>query len=86
MSKKKEISIDDLVGNKSTELKEPKQKENTVKISNTKKTATISVISTLLIIATIVGIFYGGMKFEQNRQHQIKVQATELAAELKPQK
>ena len=58
------------------------KKEETVK-NSTKKTAIVSVISTLLIVAVIAAIFYGGMKFEQNRQAVITTQAAELAGKLK---
>lgn len=69
----------DLIGK---ETKSKQKKEN--QMNSTKKTAILSVVSTIAVILAIAAIFYGGIKFEQNRQDVIAAQATELASKLKP--
>ena len=85
MAKTKEISIDELVGKENTEIIPPQKGTYTVKTSN-KKTIIVSVVSTLAVLAAIVAIFYGGMKYEQGRQDVIVKQAVELSSKmLKPE-
>lgn len=80
---KKEISIDELVGKDSTQLTQPKQKENQVKNQSNKKTIIVTVVSTLAVIAAIIAIFYAGVQYEQGRQNTIVQEATKLTKQLK---
>ena len=81
MAKQKEISLDEIVGKENTQLTPP-QGTNTVKTNSNKKTIIVTVVSTLAILAAIVAIFYGGIKYEQGRQHSIQTQAAALSAKM----
>ena len=83
---KKEINIDELVGNEDTQLKQPTQKETKVKNQSNKKTIIVTVVSTLAVIAAIIAIFYAGVQYEQGRQNTIVQEATKLTQQLKDQK
>lgn len=79
----KEVGIEDLVGNKDTKLKAPKQqKEKQVK-NSTKKTIVVTVVSTLAVLTAIVAIFYAGVQYEKGRQDVIVQEATKLTKQLK---
>lgn len=84
----KEISLDDLVGDKDTKLVSPKKTKNKKQtkgedMKTIKKTIILTIISTVAVIGFIGGVFFAGMKFETHRQNQIKQEASELVGTLK---